>query len=258
MCASTDCVCKQTYIHVWQHSGHIRRNYDSHINESVISLVWLRHVKRMPKSCHTYEWVLSYIWMRHTSHMNESYHIYECVRSNTRSAQTSCTHHVTSTPYIWMSRVTHMNESCHTHGWVVSHIRMYHFIQMNASCHTYGRIISRMKGILTRCIKHVISTSHMYFIRVSRINEPRHTWKWVKSDVWISHVACVGESCRTYEWVMSHIRKILTRNTKHVVSASHVWMVRVTHMNEIWMSHVTECHTHGERSPGIQHICYTY
>jgi len=206
---------------------------------------------------------MSHIWMSNGIHMNEAYLTHEWVASHLWMRQVKYTKRGKQSRTSRDINTIHMKESCHAYEWVVSHTWMSRVTCTNVSfhtdewsCHTYDRIISRMKGVLTRCIKHVISTSQMYFIRILRINKPRHTWKWVKSHVWIIHVACVGESCRTYEWVMSHIpkiltghvthtkntyeqylyiysyRKIFTRNTKHVVSASHIWMVRVTHMNE--------------------------
>jgi len=78
-------------------------------------------------------------------------------------------------------------------------------------------------------------TSHMWMSRVAHIDESRRTYEWV-------HVAHMNESCRTYKWVMSHI-----------------WMSRVAHMDEsrrtyewivlhIWISYVAY----------INESCYTY
>ena len=53
---------------------------------------------------------------------------------------------------------------------------------------------------------------------------PRHTYEWVMSHIWMSHVLHVYESCLTDEWVMSRI-----------------WMSHVTHMNN-------SCHA-GRRRP---------
>ena len=78
--------------------------------------------------------------------------------------------------------------------------------------------------------------------RATHIDESCHTYWWVMSHIWRSHVIHKKESCRTYEGVMSHI-----------------WRSHVTHMNEschtyewvmshIWMSHVTH----------MNESCYTY
>jgi len=43
-------------------------------------------------------------------------------------------------------------------------------------------------------------------------NEIWHTYEWVMTHIWKSHVTYMNESCHTYKWVMSHI-----------------WMSHVTH-----------------------------
>jgi len=40
---------------------------------------------------------------------------------------------------------------------------------------------------------------------VSHINESCLTYEWVLSHIWMSQVSHMNESCLTYEWVMSHI-----------------------------------------------------
>ena len=64
------------------------------------------------------------------------------------------------------------------------------------------------------CIVHPCRTYD-----VSDMNEACHTYGWVMSHIWMSHVTHINESCHTYEWVMSH-----------------PWMSRVAHNNE-------SCHT---------------
>jgi len=48
------------------------------------------------------------------------------------------------------------------------------------------------------------------------MNESRHTYAWVTSHIWMSHVTHMNESRHTYEWVTSHInstwRKKCTRS----------------------------------------------
>ena len=52
------------------------------------------------------------------------------------------------------------------------------------------------------------------------MNESCHTYEWVMSHIWMSHVTHMNESCHTYEWFMSHV--------------SHIWMIHVAHINESW------------------------
>jgi len=47
------------------------------------------------------------------------------------------------------------------------------------------------------------------------MNESCHTYEWVMSHIWMSHVTHMNESCHTYEWVMSHI-----------------WMMHVTYIEK--------------------------
>jgi len=55
--------------------------------------------------------------------------------------------------------------------------------------------------------------------------ESCHTYEWVMSHVWISHVTRVNKSCQTCKWVMSH-----------------VWMSHVTCMDESCVSELSELH----------------
>ena len=80
------------------------------------------------------------------------------------------------------------------------------------------------------------------------MNESCHTYEWVMSHIWMSHVTHMNESCHTWEWVMSHIWVVVSHiwmsNLAHVNESrdtyewvmSHIWMRNVTHMNET-------CHT---------------
>jgi len=102
---------------------------------------------------------------------------------------------------------------------------------MNESCHTYEETWLIHMCDVTRLIHmwhdsfrtacHIAHTSHG-----TCINESCRKYEWamshiwrVTSHIWMSHVTLVNESCHTYEWVMSHW-----------------WMSHVTHMNE-------SCHT---------------
>jgi len=118
---------------------------------------------------------------------------------------------------------------------------------VNESCHSYEWVMS------------LIWMSH-----VTHMNESCHSYEWVMSLIWMSHVPHIRKSCHTYEWVMSLI-----------------WMSHVTHMNEschsyewvtslIWMSHVTHmnesCHSYTQVMShmwiiGVKHAnkpCHTH
>jgi len=89
-------------------------------------------------------------------------------------------------------------------------------------------------------------------LRISRckshvpyINESCRAYKWVISNVWMSHGTHMVQSWRSHVW-MSHV----THQHMRKVWLSHTTHVNVTHMREschayewvmshIWMSHVT-------------------
>jgi len=169
----------------------------------------MSHVTHTNEPCRTYEWVMSHIWMSH----------------------------------IWICHVTRVNESCHTWEWVMSHLCMSHVTRMNESmnesCHIYEWIVYTPQRHRTEQFpkpwKGLIAWSDS-FICVMRLNlyiyecrdsllrvtwlvrvrhaselskalkgESCHTYEWVMSHVWMSHVTRINESCHTYGWVMSHV-----------------------------------------------------
>ena len=74
--------------------------------------------------------------------------------------------------------------------------------------------------------------------------ESCHTYDWVTSHIWMSHVTRTNESCRKYEWVMSQIW--MSHGTRVI---SYIWMSHVTHMNEScrtyeWVMARESCHTY--------------
>ena len=99
------------------------------------------------------------------------------------------------------------------------------------------------------------------------MNQSCHTYDWVMSQTYISHVTHINESCETYQWVMSHISMscnsfILSEtwlirscngwhdsfnewvmSQSHVIHCTYEWVI-----SQISMSHVTH----------INESCYTY
>jgi len=52
-------------------------------------------------------------------------------------------------------------------------------------------------------------TSHVAHVAgISGSARPGAMYEWVMSRTWMSHVAHVNESCRIYEWVMSHMLQV--------------------------------------------------
>ena len=108
---------------------------------------------------------------------------------------------------------------------------------VNESCHTYRWVMS-----------------HIWMSHVARMNESCHVYMWVLSHIWMNHVTYVNESCCTYGWGMS---RIWMRHVARMDESCHVYewvmtqvlMSYVTYVNEtchtyawvmsrIWMSHV--------------------
>ena len=76
---------------------------------------------------------------------------------------------------------------------------MSHVTRMNESCHTYEWVMSHV------WMSHLSNRSGAVVME----------GKVQKIRIWMSHVAYMKESCRTYEWVLSHI-----------------WISHVAHMDE--------------------------
>jgi len=79
-----------------------------------------------------------------------------------------------------------------------------------------------------------------------------HTYEWVMSHIWMSHVPHIHESCHTYEWVMSHIftSHVTCMNESCHTYESKLWHVSQfacmvmraygTHIHESWLIHIYE------------------
>jgi len=111
---------------------------------------------------------------------------------------------------------------------------------MNASCYTHAR---------TSHVTHMHEPFYTQFEHLSlcaSANESCHTYEWVMSHTWMSHVTHMNESCHRYEPVTSHIWQIpITYDTSchtYECVVSHTWMSRVARMKwvvtHIWISGV--------------------
>ena len=86
--------------------------------------------------------------------------------------------------------------------------------------------------------------SHKYERVLSHLRESCHTYTWVMSYIWMSHVAHTNESCHTYKWVMSHTCMSLVTRTnescrKYEWVMSYKWMSHVAHTNESCRTYLT-------------------
>ena len=65
------------------------------------------------------------------------------------------------------------------------------------------------------CVTWLTPPANTAYTCVSRVNESCHTYEWVTSHVWMSHVTRMNSPCHTYEGIMSHM-----------------WKSHVTHINQ--------------------------
>jgi len=112
-----------------------------------------------------------------------------------------------------------MSESCITYEWVMSHIWvncvMYEWVVNDHLC-AYDSLGPVYKWIVYWNRDHDTHVNESCkFLHHTHMNESCHTYEWVMSKIWTSHVKHIGESCHTYGWVISHI-----------------WVSHVTHINE--------------------------
>ena len=87
---------------------------------------------------------------------------------------------------------------------------------MNESCHTYEWVMS-----------------HIWMSHVTHMNESCHTYEWVMPYTWLCHETYMKGTCHTYEWVMSHIwmrhvSRVCTRVRAFLsTTPPHMW--KLTH-----------------------------
>jgi len=151
-----------------------------------------------------------------------------------------------------MSHVPHMNESCHTYEWEMSVATPY----LRLSDRYIGlfwlgyrallRIYRALLWIYRALLRVKDGSQRCDFFFLTHMSEKcRHTYEWVMSYIWMSHVIHMNESCHTYEWDMSDIRM------SHVTHNHFARKNRV--MSHIWTHHgecvnARSCHTHMNES----------
>jgi len=92
----------------------------NNVTECVTCHIWMRHISRVNKPCHTCERVTSHIWMSHVACNGSNMGAYYSGWTTSRNASRLTCECVTS--HAWISHVTHVNESRHTYDWVTLHV----------------------------------------------------------------------------------------------------------------------------------------
>jgi len=79
---------------------------------------------------------------------------------------------------------------------------------MNESCHTYEWVMS-----------------HIWMSHITHTDELCHTCKWIASNIRMDHITHINGSCHRYEWVMLHICTLSVESNALVwMKLSHLWV----------------------------------
>jgi len=124
---------------------------------------------------------------------------------------------VTLTPHMRMCHVTHAT-SCHIlecgltrHLWSCLHdcSHMWSYTWHTYMSHVYDRHVPWLSHGTRIWVTYMRMRLDSWRMLVPpRLNShivTCHTYEWVMSHIWMSHVTYMNESCQIYEWVMSHI-----------------------------------------------------
>ena len=81
------------------------------------------------------------------------------------------------------------------------------------TCHTYEWVIS-----------------HLWMSHVKHMNESFQTYEWVMSHTWMSHFTLMNESFHTYEWAISHVASHIHSHVAHMKKSYHTnkWVIVYT------------------------------
>jgi len=195
-------------------------------------------VTHLNVSCHAYKWVMSRIQMRQVAHTNESCHIYKWgVRQSEKNGPVFGGLFCKSALCLWMKRspmcVGHLSMCVSACVCVCVCVCVRECVcprvQVDTSClyacNTYKWVMSQ------------IQMSH-----VTHPNESCHIYKWVMSHITMRHLTPTCESWHTYKWViwhvqMSHFPHVNKSRQTYLWVISRIWIRHVTHVNE-------SCHTY--------------
>ena len=135
----------------------------------------------------------AHMWMGCGTHMNASCNTHECVMSHIwmPKGHESLTYQSHVMSHMWMSHVTHVNGSCRTYEWaIMTHIWM-------PKGHSWNCYVSDSWPLGHSCVWHdsfICVTSH-----VTHVNESCRTYEWAMSHIWMSHATHMNASCHTHE-----------------------------------------------------------
>jgi len=205
---------------------------------NMCALKW--HQRMSCHSCSQSHFVATSTRLIHTCHYEQDSSV---------SHQHVCHFIVTSTCV--MSRMFIVTSTCVT-SVTMNMTHPYH-INMCPLIVTPMCVMSRMTFIDTSVHVRIVC---MWMSHVSRMNQSCRIYEWAISHMWMSHVTHMNESCHACEWVMSRIwmSHVTRMNESHYANESamlHTWTSHTTHINEpchtyewamwhVWNSHVTQ------------------
>jgi len=122
---------------------------------------------------------------------------------------------------IWMSHITY--------EWVMSH--------MDESCHIWMSYVTCEFGMLRRNESCHIWMSHVTYEWVmSHLNESYHTYEWVVSHIWMSHVTSIAHRNPTHSWAHRGDGSKLKRVTNSISTGIKIVPVETWGPRKIFLS----------------------
>jgi len=145
------------------------------------------------------------------------------------------------------------------HNWVTSHrvlslsLSLTHAYSLSTTHQTERHsLLTRNSWVNRAQIRHItqiqsLSHTDLSLSHATRLNASRHTYEWVMSHPWISHVTHIDESCHAHGCVMDasklqvsfaeyrlFCRALLQKKPIFLRSLQfiHIWMSHATDMNE--------------------------
>jgi len=165
-------------------------------HDSFICVTWLIHMCDMT---HSYVWHDSFICVTWLIHACDMTCWFEC----SLRARLGCILYVWRESFICVTWFTHMCDMTHSECAPESHSHSAFYVcDMNHSYVWYDSLIC------VTWLTHRCDETHHYVCPCTippERDSSCHTYEWVMSHIWVSHVTHMSESCHTYEWFTSHI-----------------------------------------------------
>jgi len=110
--------------------------------------------------------------------------------------------------------------------------------------------------------KTFLSMSKVFLALLSKVSYVCH--EWVMSYIWMSHVAHMNESCRTYEWDISYVWNFKGRSRMHrphhthSTHTAHTQHTHSTHTAHTHITHTSQTHRFLSTHPHLHAHTHTF